>query len=72
MKIRRRGGSSSVGQVDSARANLASTFVNAFVNAGFGKDLLMTPEGFFPSGVFFSSPTRALDQKDQRTTRASV
>lgn len=31
-------------QVDSARANLASTFVNAFVNAGFGQDKLMTPE----------------------------
>jgi 26S proteasome regulatory subunit N1 len=29
-------------QVDSARANLASTFVNAFVNAGFGHDKLMT------------------------------
>eukprot|EP00555_Chaetoceros_dichaeta_P011413 CAMPEP_0198259378 /NCGR_PEP_ID=MMETSP1447-20131203/8599_1 /TAXON_ID=420782 /ORGANISM="Chaetoceros dichaeta, Strain CCMP1751" /LENGTH=943 /DNA_ID=CAMNT_0043946763 /DNA_START=196 /DNA_END=3027 /DNA_ORIENTATION=- len=29
-------------QVDSARANLASTFVNAFVNAGFGDDKLMT------------------------------
>lgn len=27
--------------VDSARNNLASTFVNAFVNAGFGKDKLM-------------------------------
>ncbi len=32
-------------QVDSARSNLASTFVNAFVNAGFGKDMLVTPEG---------------------------
>uniref|UniRef100_A0A7S2R9L3 26S proteasome non-ATPase regulatory subunit 2 homolog n=2 Tax=Rhizochromulina marina TaxID=1034831 RepID=A0A7S2R9L3_9STRA len=31
-------------QVDSARSNLASTFVNAFVNAGFGKDTLVTPE----------------------------
>jgi len=31
-------------QVDSARANLASTFVNAFVNAGYGKDMLMTVE----------------------------
>lgn len=30
--------------VDSASANLANTFVNAFVNAGFGKDKLMTPE----------------------------
>lgn len=28
--------------VDSARANLASTFVNAFVNAGFGHDTLLT------------------------------
>ena len=28
--------------MDSARANLASTFVNAFVNAGFGHDTLMT------------------------------
>jgi len=27
--------------VDSARGNLASTFVNAFVNAGFGNDKLM-------------------------------
>ncbi len=24
--------------MDSARANLASTFVNAFVNAGYGQD----------------------------------
>jgi len=31
-------------QVDSARANLASTYVNAFVNAGFGQDKLMTPD----------------------------
>eukprot|EP01137_Pigoraptor_chileana_P004075 Opistho-2@45258 len=31
--------------VDSARQNLASTFVNAFVNAGFGNDKLMTEEG---------------------------
>ncbi len=33
-----------VKEVDSARANLASTFVNAFVNAGFGHDTLMTGE----------------------------
>lgn len=31
--------------VDSARQNLASTFVNAFVNCAFGKDNLVTPEG---------------------------
>lgn len=29
------------GSIDSARHNLASTFVNAFVNAGFGNDKLM-------------------------------
>jgi len=31
--------------VDSARANLASTFVNAFVNAGHGSDKLMLEDG---------------------------
>lgn len=30
--------------IDSARQNLASTFVNAFVNAGFGKDKLVCDE----------------------------
>lgn len=35
----------SAANVDSARHNLASTFVNAFVNAGYGTDTLMTPEG---------------------------
>ena len=34
------------GQIDSARANLASSFVNGFVNCAFGKDkLLMVDEG---------------------------
>ncbi|GBE87336.1 26S proteasome regulatory subunit rpn-1 [Sparassis crispa] len=32
---------STTANVDSARANLAGTFVNAFVNAGFGNDKLM-------------------------------
>ena len=31
--------------VDSARQNLASTFVNAFVNSGFGQDKFMTEDG---------------------------
>ncbi|KDQ60190.1 hypothetical protein JAAARDRAFT_711978 [Jaapia argillacea MUCL 33604] len=31
----------STASIDSARANLAGTFVNAFVNAGFGNDKLM-------------------------------
>lgn len=32
-------------QMDSARQNLASSFVNGFVNAGFGSDKLITPKG---------------------------
>ncbi|XP_073025532.1 26S proteasome non-ATPase regulatory subunit 2 homolog A-like [Primulina eburnea] len=38
------------GTVDSARQNLAATFVNAFVNAGFGQDKLMTPSSETSSG----------------------
>ena len=37
------GGSGS--QVDSARMNLASSFVNGFVNAAFGQDKLLTDDG---------------------------
>ena len=33
------------GQVDSARQNLAASFVNGFVNAAFGKDKLLTEDG---------------------------
>uniref|UniRef100_A0A2P2M5D6 26S proteasome non-ATPase regulatory subunit 2 homolog n=3 Tax=Rhizophora mucronata TaxID=61149 RepID=A0A2P2M5D6_RHIMU len=36
--------------VDSARQNLAATFVNAFVNAGFGQDKLMTVASDSASG----------------------
>ncbi|KAF6153766.1 hypothetical protein GIB67_000999 [Kingdonia uniflora] len=36
--------------VDSARQNLAATFVNAFVNAGFGQDKLMTVPSETSSG----------------------
>ncbi|KAI4322714.1 hypothetical protein L6164_022381 [Bauhinia variegata] len=36
--------------VDSARKNLAATFVNAFVNAGFGQDKLMTVPSDSTSG----------------------
>ena len=31
--------------MDSARQNLASSFVNGFVNAAFGKDKLLTEDG---------------------------
>lgn len=33
------------GQVDSARQNLAASFVNGFVNAGFGQDKLLMEDG---------------------------
>ncbi|KAL5063726.1 hypothetical protein RYX36_025463 [Vicia faba] len=36
------GRASAGASVDSARQNLAATFVNAFINAGFGQDKLMT------------------------------
>ena len=36
--------------VDSARQNLASTFVNGFVNAGFGQDKLVTVSSESSSG----------------------
>jgi len=38
----RSGGLGAADEMDSAKKNLASTYVNAFVNAGFGKDKLMT------------------------------
>lgn len=38
--------------VDSARHNLASAFVNGFVNAGFGNDKLMLVDENTPSWVF--------------------
>ena len=37
--------------VDSARQNLAATFVNAFVNAGFGTDKLVTVGGDGDAGA---------------------
>lgn len=49
--------------VDSAKQNLASTFVNAFVNAGFGKDPLMTPEGsdwMYKNKVGLTSSVKAI------------
>ncbi|OIT00135.1 PREDICTED: 26S proteasome non-ATPase regulatory subunit 2 homolog A-like [Nicotiana attenuata] len=44
------GRASAGASVDSARQNLASTFVNAFVNAGFGQDKLMTVPSEASSG----------------------
>ncbi|KAA8526343.1 hypothetical protein F0562_008454 [Nyssa sinensis] len=45
------GRASAGASVDSARQNLAATFVNAFVNAGFGQDKLMTVPSEASSGV---------------------
>ncbi|CAI5978757.1 unnamed protein product [Closterium sp. NIES-64] len=39
------GRASQASTLDSARQNLAATFVNAFVNAGFGQDKLLTAAG---------------------------
>ena len=36
---------SSANSVDSAKQNLASSFVNGFVNCAFGKDNIMTEDG---------------------------
>ncbi|KAI3986286.1 hypothetical protein MKX01_028567 [Papaver californicum] len=44
------GRASAGASVDSARQNLAATFVNAFVNAGFGQDKLMTVPSDTSSG----------------------
>eukprot|EP00823_Brevimastigomonas_motovehiculus_P002027 TRINITY_DN1318_c0_g1_i1.p1 TRINITY_DN1318_c0_g1~~TRINITY_DN1318_c0_g1_i1.p1 ORF type:complete len:926 (+),score=227.84 TRINITY_DN1318_c0_g1_i1:113-2890(+) len=44
LKRTRDGSDASSATVDSAKANLASSFVNAFINCGFGKDKLITPE----------------------------
>ncbi|KAL5988476.1 26S proteasome non-ATPase regulatory subunit 2 A [Asimina triloba] len=44
------GRASAGASVDSARQNLAATFVNAFVNAGFGLDKLMTVPSESSSG----------------------
>ncbi|XP_038972855.1 26S proteasome non-ATPase regulatory subunit 2 homolog A-like isoform X2 [Phoenix dactylifera] len=44
------GRASASSSLDSARQNLAATFVNAFVNAGFGQDKLMTVPSESTSG----------------------
>ncbi|KAI3994728.1 hypothetical protein MKX01_002344 [Papaver californicum] len=45
------GGATAGARVDSARQNLAATFVNAFVNAGFGQDKLMIPLDASSGGI---------------------
>ena len=57
-------GFSTASTVDSARANLAASFVNGFVNAAFGEDKLLTLEGnkwiYKNKGVGMLSATASL------------
>ncbi|ONK56006.1 uncharacterized protein A4U43_C10F3170 [Asparagus officinalis] len=62
-----RGSTSS--SLDSARQNLAATFVNAFVNAGFGQDKLMTVLSESSSG---SSGSWLFKNKEHGKTSAAA
>lgn len=46
--------------IDSAKQNLASTYVNALVNVGFGTDKLMTVEG---SQWLYKNKDRGIDEE---------
>ncbi|KAJ8429001.1 hypothetical protein Cgig2_025668 [Carnegiea gigantea] len=61
---------SASGTVDSARQNLAATFVNAFVNAGFGQDKLMTAPSEGSSGS--SSANWLYKNKEHGKTSAAA
>ncbi|GAB2274772.1 26S proteasome non-ATPase regulatory subunit 2 A [Dionaea muscipula] len=64
------GRASASAAVDSARQNLAATFVNAFVNAGFGQDKLMTVATEVSSGG--SSVNWLFKNKDHGMTSAAA
>ncbi|KAL9252123.1 26S proteasome non-ATPase regulatory subunit 2 homolog A-like protein [Drosera capensis] len=64
------GRASASATVDSARQNLAATFVNAFVNAGFGQDKLMTAATEASSGS--SSGNWLFKNKDHGKTSAAA
>ncbi|KAI5410216.1 hypothetical protein KIW84_055632 [Lathyrus oleraceus] len=64
-------GRASVGaSVDSARQNLAATFVNAFVNAGFGQDKLMTVACRFFSNI--NSPDYIMFSRQFKATATKL
>ncbi|CAI9089331.1 OLC1v1023892C2 [Oldenlandia corymbosa var. corymbosa] len=63
------GRASAGASVDSARQNLAATFVNAFVNAAFGQDKLMTVTSEASSG---SSTNWLYKNKDHGKTSAAA
>mmetsp|Transcript_31070 Transcript_31070/g.68978 ORF Transcript_31070/g.68978 Transcript_31070/m.68978 type:complete len:901 (-) Transcript_31070:581-3283(-) len=58
--------------VDSARQNLASTFVNAFVNAGFGQDKLVTVPSEATSGASGSNVHWIFKNKDHGKMSATA
>ncbi|XP_052207824.1 26S proteasome non-ATPase regulatory subunit 2 homolog A [Diospyros lotus] len=64
------GRASAGASVDSARQNLAATFVNAFVNAGFGQDKLMTVPSEASSGS--SSGNWLFKNKEHGKTSAAA
>ncbi|KAG6667586.1 hypothetical protein CIPAW_01G111100 [Carya illinoinensis] len=64
------GRASAGASVDSARQNLAATFVNAFVNAGFGQDKLMTVPSDSSSGG--SSANWLFKNKEHGKTSAAA
>ncbi|KAL6535815.1 26S proteasome non-ATPase regulatory subunit 2 A [Orobanche hederae] len=59
------------GTVDSARQNLAATFVNAFVNAGFGQDKLMTVQSEASSGGGSSTSWLFKNKEHGKTSAAA-
>ncbi|KAA3467983.1 26S proteasome non-ATPase regulatory subunit 2-like protein A [Gossypium australe] len=64
------GRASAGASVDSARQNLAATFVNAFVNAGFGQDKLMTAPA--DSSIGGSSGNWLFKNKEHGKTSAAA
>jgi len=62
-------GRSTTTNIDSARANLASTFVNAFVNAGFGQDKLILNQ---PTGANNKSWITARNKADRSQFSATA
>lgn len=48
--------------VDSARNNLASSFVNGFVNAGFGRDKMVVPDAESTNNWIYKTKDHGMDK----------
>ena len=68
-KLRPKNTGSAGPNIDSARANLAGSFVNAFVNAGFGNDKLMVEVGEGEGWVYKNKDHGMLSAADRKSTR---